>query len=71
MEGSESGETNLGHSHNLRSKVIFALNQDLQDLENQVTRYERIDQRVSTLLEIIHSGAPYAGLGASAQPFLG
>lgn len=37
-----------------------ALSQDLQDIENQVIRYERIDHRVSTLLEIIHSGAPYA-----------
>jgi hypothetical protein len=37
-----------------------ALNQDLEDLEAQVLRYERIDRRVSTLLEIMDSGAPYA-----------
>lgn len=37
-----------------------ALTQDLQALEAQVVRYERIDQRVSTLLEIMKSGAPYA-----------
>jgi len=37
-----------------------ALIQDLRDLDAQVLRYERIDRRVSALLEIIDSGAPYA-----------
>ena len=37
-----------------------ALTEDLAALEGQYERYERLDHRISTLLEIIDSGAPYA-----------
>ena len=43
----------------LLGELRRALTADLAALEEQYARYERVDRRVTTLLRIIDSGAPY------------
>ena len=44
----------------LLGELHTALAIDLAALEGQYRRYERVEERVETLLGVLHSGAPYA-----------